>query len=131
LLGIPAVVLSTTAGTTIFATLESVPDLRIRITVGLLSVAAAVLVSLQTFLRYAERAERHKSAAVRYGILRREAEEALAHCSAGEPCPREFFEKVRQRWDAVDQESPTVPPSIYKRTERLVLAPPTTRSPVV
>jgi fatty acid desaturase len=76
--GIPVVILSTIAGTAAFATLESAPALWIKILVGLLSVLAAVLASLQTFLGYSELAERHKAASQRCGALRREIEEVLA-----------------------------------------------------
>src|SRR4051812_10822647 len=55
-LGIPAVVFSTVVGTAVFATLQKEVDLRIKISVGLISVAAAILTALQTFMRFSERA---------------------------------------------------------------------------
>jgi hypothetical protein len=57
-LGIPAVVLSTLVGTSVFATIQTQPQLWLQIAVGLASVAAALLASLQTFLGYSERAEK-------------------------------------------------------------------------
>jgi hypothetical protein len=51
-LGVPVMVTTTIVGTTIFATLSKTPDIRWQITTGLLSIAAAVLASLQTFFRY-------------------------------------------------------------------------------
>ena len=62
-LGIPVVVLSTTVGTTVFATLQKQVRLSVQVTVGAVSVLAAVLAGLQTFLRFSERAERHRSVA--------------------------------------------------------------------
>jgi hypothetical protein len=56
-LGIPVVLLSTIAGTAIFGSLESSPEIWAKIFVGLLSLAAAILASLQTFLRYSELSE--------------------------------------------------------------------------
>src|SRR5262249_46272001 len=70
-LGFTATALSTVVGTTVFATLETSPNVYIKIVVGLLSIAAAVLGSLQTFLNYPELAEKHKIAAVEYGELKR------------------------------------------------------------
>jgi len=49
-LGAGAVSLSAIVGTTIFFTLQESPDLYIRVVAGLLSIVAAVLAALQTFM---------------------------------------------------------------------------------
>jgi hypothetical protein len=77
-LGIPVVVLTTFVGTSVFATLERHVDLSLRILVGVVSVLAAVLASLQTFLRFAERAEKPRAAAESWSSIRREIAEMLA-----------------------------------------------------
>ena len=76
--GVPVVALTTLVGTTVFATLQK-PDvnLGLRIAVGMISVLAAVLASLQTFLRFGERAEKHRVAAERWASIRRE----ITRCS--------------------------------------------------
>ena len=62
-LGLPVIALSTIVGTSVFASLQesTQKDSRLQITIGLLSVAAAVLSGLQTFLGYAERAEKQRA----------------------------------------------------------------------
>ena len=50
----------------------------LRLIVGMTSVTAAVLAALQTFLRYAERAEQHRAAGARYGAVRRKLEAIYA-----------------------------------------------------
>ncbi len=120
-LGIPVVVLTTAAGTTVFATLESSPETWLRILVGLVSVTAAVLASLQTFLGYGERAEQHKTAALKYGVIRREIEETLALHATADTLPDGLLESLRKRWDAVDEESPSLSQSLYDRTAERVL----------
>src|SRR5260370_4888437 len=50
--GIPVVVLTTCVGTTVFATLQKQLDIGVQIGVGAVSVLAAVLAGLQTFLRF-------------------------------------------------------------------------------
>ena len=88
LLGIPVVVLTTLVGTSAFASLSKAhgdsitflgvdPDV-VLLVVGTISVLAAVLSSLQTFLRYATRAEGHRIAALRYETLRRDMATTLA-----------------------------------------------------
>lgn len=112
LLGVPVVVLSAVTGTAVF-TASGDTALLGRVVVGLFSVTAAVLASLQTFLRYSELAQKHKSAAIKYGALRRELEEALAAYSAEAPFPADFMSGIRRRWDSLDEESPVVAKKIY------------------
>jgi len=81
-LGIPAVILSTIVGTSVFATVQKQPEFWLQIAVGLASVAAALLASLQTFLGYSERAEKHRIAGAKYGALGRELEQL---CASDEP----------------------------------------------
>ena len=111
-LGIPAVVLSTLVGTSVFATVQKQPEPWLQIVVGLASVVAALLASLQTFLGYAERAEKHRIAGAKYGALGRELEvmRALPSAPSGE-----VVAEVRKRIDALALESPNNPLAIYKK----------------
>lgn len=118
--GMPVVVLSTVTGTTLFATLEATPETWVKILVGIFSVAAAVLSSLQTFFGYNELAERHRSAARKYGALRRELEEVIAEPSAIDRLPDDFVESVRTRWDTIDADSPTLSQRLYQQVAKSV-----------
>jgi hypothetical protein len=110
-LGIPALALSTLVGTSVFATLQNQPDLWLQISVGLASVAAALLTSLQTFLGYAERAEKHRIAGAKYGALGRELEQLIA----SPPPTVELMSEVRRRLDDLAVESPNNPGLIYRK----------------
>lgn len=109
--GVPVVALTTLVGTTVFATLQK-PDvnLGLRIAVGMISVLAAVLASLQTFLRFGERAEKHRVAAERWASTRREIDALLALttrpnlASLGDPKPS--LDKIRGKMDETSQQSP-------------------------
>jgi hypothetical protein len=109
-LGIPAVVLATLVGTSVFATLSAQPDPWLQITLGLASVTAALLTSLQTFLGYSERAEKHRLAGAKYGALGRELEELLAK---PESLTAEQIKRVRERLDVLAMESPNNPQHLY------------------
>jgi hypothetical protein len=109
-LGIPAVALATVVGTSVFATIEKQPDIWLQIAVGLSSVTAALLTSLQTFLGYSERAEKHRLAGAKYGALGRELETLLASTEAPPP---EQVTRIRERLDVLAVESPNNPQSIY------------------
>ncbi|MCI0410846.1 MAG: SLATT domain-containing protein, partial [Acidobacteria bacterium] len=80
MLGVPVVIFSSIVGTSLFATLAD-PEAGIppafKITVGSISVAAAILSALQTFLRFGERAEKHVVAADWYAAVRRDIDQLL------------------------------------------------------
>jgi hypothetical protein len=119
-LGIPAVVLSTFVGTSVFATVQKQPDFWLQITVGLASVAAALLASLQTFLGYSERAEKHRIAGAKYGALGRELEQLRA---SDVPPSAEAMSQVRKRLDDLAVESPNNPLAIYRKAGSSSLEP--------
>ena len=116
--GVPVVILSTVTGATVFATLESSPDTRIRILVGLISVTAGVLAGLQTFLGHADRADTHRVAAQRYGSVRREIEEVLHTCDDLSMLPEGYLADIRKRWDEIDRDSPSLSQELYERIAR-------------
>jgi hypothetical protein len=115
-LGVPVVVLSTVVGTSLFATLnETSVDSDVRLTIGVVSVAAAVLASLQTFLRFAERAERHVLAADWYSAVRRGADEALALPPVARKPPAEYLPTVRKEMSRIGQQAPEIPAPLWSR----------------
>ena len=110
MLGIPVVVLTTVVGTSVFASLQgsaSVPT-AITIAVGTLSLMAAVLSSLQTFMRYALRSDGHRIAAIRYETLRRDMAEVLAMPREARADPARELDSVRGRLDRYAKESPLI-----------------------
>src|SRR5262245_45593146 len=119
-LGVPAVLLSTLVGTSVFATVQKQPELWLQITVGLASIAAALLTSLQTLLGYSERAEKHRVAGAKYGALGRELEQLRA--SATPPSP-EALSEVRKRLDDLAVESPNNPLPMYRKAGSSSLEP--------
>jgi hypothetical protein len=116
-LGIPVALLSGLVGTSIFATLQAETAIGFRIAVGIISVLAAVLASLQTFLRLSERAEKHRAVAVRYGALRRELETAIAK---GGPYEEKLVDGLREKVDSISSEAPEIPDRVWKKVETLL-----------
>ncbi|MFF6949737.1 DUF4231 domain-containing protein [Streptomyces iakyrus] len=115
-LSVASLAISTVVGTAIFASLSSSPAAGWKIVAGLLSLAAAVLSSLQFFMRYAERADTHHRAARQLGRLRHRVETVLA---AGKP--EEEMESLASEWDDLQEHVPVVPPGIYHRVEKEVM----------
>ena len=109
-LGIPAIVFSTLVGTAVFASLNA-PDLPIwvKLATGTVSILAAVLTSLQTFLGYPEKADRHRVAGAEYGALRRELEMLKTLPPASEQEIRERLHDIKVRMDKIAKDAPEVP----------------------
>jgi peptidoglycan hydrolase CwlO-like protein len=114
-LGIPVVIFSTLVGTSVFATIQSNPNLLIQITLGLLSMVAAVLASLQTFFRYSERAEKHRGVGARYGAIRREIEQVIANPQTEYSNAKETLDSLRTKIDSLADEAPEVSSQTWKR----------------
>lgn len=82
----------------------------------------AVSAALQTFLRYAERAEKHRAAGARYGAVRRRLEAIFA----GDADARDghYLTAIRDELDRLAEDSPNVPPRVFYRTQRTLSAGP-------
>lgn len=107
-LGLAVIGITALTGTSSFLSLATnavAPELRV--VVGLTSMGAAVLASLQTFLRYTERADLHRRAGARYGAVRRRLEAMHVRDVSG----RETAEMtaVRAELDGIAQDAPPVP----------------------
>lgn len=114
-LGLSVVVLSTVAGTWVFAQVGDSGDSRWPIAIGLISVAAAVLASIQTFFRFAERAEKHRTAAANYSNLRRQVEEILALQAHDAPGS---LTALRRNIDHIAEAAPHIPHRIWARRQK-------------
>jgi len=109
--GILATAGSAVAGTTLVSSLATSSDDRWIAFAAILSVLAAVLSALQTFLNYGDLAARHRSAASSYGDLRRRAEELQAF-KRGVDLEGPMGE-LRLAWTKLDQESPSIPQRVH------------------
>jgi len=113
-LGVPTVLLAAIVGTSVFATMQTNPDLLWRIAVGIMSIAAAVLSALQSFCNYNDRAEKHRTAGARYNAIGRELEQLLAQNSDWSS-----LTEIRRRIDALAEESPHIPESVHQEMKKL------------
>jgi hypothetical protein len=115
-LTLPTVIISALLGTSVFANLQYADVALIKISMSILSLATVALTSVQGFLRSAERSERHKTAAVQIGEVRRALEQQLVFTHRDEPT----IATLRKKWDAADRQAPTIPSRIYDRAAALV-----------
>lgn len=127
--GVPTIVLTALAGVVALFTFQRSGMPGVQITIGLLCVLASVLAALHTFLRFAERAEKHRRSAAAYARVRRELE-YLKTFPPGDTTELESrLHKISDYIDALEKESPDVPNSIREKT--LEYLPPSSGSIIV
>lgn len=115
-LGVTVTVLSVIIGTSVFSVLSSNKNPWVLQMVGGVSVLAAVLSGIQTFLNYSQRATDHQTAANKFGKLRRRVDELLQVSTT-----QADLEAIRKDWDELEDKSPTVQQSFQDAARRLVL----------
>lgn len=115
-LGIPTLIVSTIVGTSVFAALSSsqVPSLW----VGVLSMLAAVLAALQTFMDFGGRSDKHRHAAVRYKASIRQFEESIVQQKSGVEPTMDELAAMRTTLDDLEEAAPVVMPNIYRGIEK-------------
>lgn len=86
---------------------------------AVLSLTMIALSALQTFLRYSERSERHRTAAVQLSEVRRELEQLLVFRDQ-HPIDEPAMQALREKWDSIDRQAPTIPTAIYNQIEKQV-----------
>jgi|SRR5579859_4704378 len=112
-LGVPAIVLSTVVGTSVFASLQKDVTFSHRLLLGLLSIGAAVLMTLNTSMAFSERAERHRKAGARYAAIRRHIEEMLASPQQLRNEGVNSLASIRTSMDKLAEESPALPHGLW------------------
>ncbi|HXJ63371.1 MAG TPA: SLATT domain-containing protein [Actinomycetota bacterium] len=112
-IGVPVVVVTALAGSAIVANHSS--DNPLPTWIGLITVTAAVLASLQTFFRFGERAAFSAVAGNRYGRLRRRIEDCLAAPPEG---MAERLEEIRKLEDDAGDQAPPLGERRWLRWQR-------------
>ncbi|HEV8259770.1 MAG TPA: SLATT domain-containing protein [Burkholderiales bacterium] len=113
IVGVPAVVFASIVGTAIFADLAN--DRPRALAVGAVSILAAVLAALQTFLRFSERAAQHATAADWYSAIRRDIEETLHLPVESRGKAKDCLDRARKEMNRVTQDAPELSVRLWKR----------------
>jgi hypothetical protein len=121
-LGIPVTALTALVATSIFGTLSQKETiLWLSILTGGFSVAAVILSSLQTFLRYSEIAQEHRSAAVAYESMRRNFDLFLLkyRSSDNREAALADLQKLSGNLDSISEKAPTVSDAVYDAANKI------------
>ena len=110
-LGAPAAVLSATVGASVLADVTGAW----RVATGVLSLLAAVLIALQTFLRPDDRVREHEAASRSHGAIRRELGQLGAFRGGLRDEVDRRLNSIRASYDRASGSSPNVPDRIWAR----------------
>ena len=111
-LGIPVVIVSSLVGTAVFS------DWGNKWVVGSISILAAVMASLQTFLKFGENASLHGAAADWFAAIRRDIEETLALSPEMRGRPKACLDSIRQEMNKAGQKSPELSEHLWRNKAR-------------
>ena len=112
--GIPVVCFTVFISSSVFSELQKLPDSYVQLIVGFVSVVAAIMAAVQTFLRFPEKAEKHRATAVRYGLLKKEIEKFLVLYPSKNEEAINRIENIKKEWDVIVSESPTVSSKLWR-----------------
>ena len=100
--------------------IEGSPHPYVGLALGTISMAAAALAALQTFLNSSERSSRHLTAATALSSLKKETQENLLLLFGDETEPGDagrvdsYIRYVREKWEQITAEAPLMSARAYK-----------------
>jgi hypothetical protein len=119
--GIPVVVFSTSVASSVFSKAEDAASSKEHVVLGVISVLAAVLAGIQTFLGLSERSEKHRAAGASFADIGYEIEQCLA-CDLERRADAEaVLDSIRTRIGMMIEQAPAVPEHLWERESRLQL----------
>ncbi|MDF7799905.1 RNA pyrophosphohydrolase [Pontiellaceae bacterium B1224] len=117
-LGIPVIAFSVFVSSNMFSELQSdQSSTRVEVGIGLVGVLAAILASIQTFLRFPERAEIHRSMGVKFSLLKKDVDKFLALHAEDNSGVDEGIEEIKSKWDEIVTEAPTVSNKLWSKVK--------------
>ncbi len=114
-LGIPVVISSAVVGTSIFVTdLET----NVRYATGAFSALAAILASLQTFLKFAEAANKSAVAGEWYSAIRRDIDQIMVLPAEFRGNPKKCLDGIRMQMDEAGVKTPELRERLWKKVAK-------------
>jgi hypothetical protein len=108
-IGIPTIIVSSIVGSAVFGTIGTTDMVTLQFAAGVLSIIAAALSAVQTFLGYDSLSEQSKYAASGYSSLLRKLERYIE--TNPDTMDADFMKEFSDEWDKVDNDAPLLPKS--------------------
>jgi hypothetical protein len=117
-LGVTGIVLSGIGGSTLIFSASGEVGRFVQWGVGTATLIGTILASLAAFLRFEDKAEQHRVAAVRGGALRR----LIDQIKRSPPDDlRRAMDEVRVGWDALQTEAPELPEDVFQKYRKMIV----------
>lgn len=121
--GVPGVILATVVSSAIFSSVQKQTiDEGIKILFGCLSALSAIVAGLQTFFKFSEKAEKHRTYGAKAGALRRQLEQYLAMGNIS-TFSEEKFDKIRDEYNQISDDAPAVSDRTWKKAQEVMAQP--------
>lgn len=118
ILGIPVVILSSSAGSAALSQIgEKVGNDKVRLVAGSLGLVAAILAALQTFFRFGETAEKYRAVGIGYERVETRIEEILALPENLRGKVPDLIDDLRTELNALSDASPDIPSHTHPANE--------------
>lgn len=114
MVGIPLIVLTAVTGTEEYRSVAVLHQGFHGVSTEVIGIAVPIIVALQTFLSYSQRAEKFQHAGAQYSSIRRKIEQGAVFDMADDRTSSAFLDKVRPTLDTLAEEAPD-PPLIVRR----------------
>jgi hypothetical protein len=116
--GVPVIAITTIVSGSIFSVIQKDATGEMKYWTMGLSLLAVVLTSLQTFLKFSERAEKHRAAAAEYGVVRRRLE--VLHISSQKSL--DSLNKLGEEISALGSRVPAISNATFNRIKKKIAA---------
>jgi hypothetical protein len=117
-LGIPGIILSGIGGSTLIASASGSVGPAVQWAAGTATLVGTILAALAAFLKFEDKAEKHRIAAVRGGALRRLIDQIRR---APPDDLRRAMDEVRIGWDTLQTEAPELPDDIFNKYRSMIV----------
>lgn len=107
---ITIICLTAAVGIAIFVSLTQNQSTLLKIITGAGSFLAAIIAALHTSLRYLEKAEKHRTAAAKFGALGREIDRISCFPPGNEAQLEKIIKRIEYQWNNISSESPIALP---------------------
>jgi hypothetical protein len=117
LVGIPLILVTAVTGTEEYRSAAALHQDFYRVSPEAIGIAVPIIVALQTFLSYSQRAEKFQHVGAQYSSIRRKIEQGAVFYMSDNSSSAAFLDTVRPALDTLAEEAPDPPLIVRKWTQ--------------
>lgn len=116
-LGVTIIILTSIVSSSFVSEIDVIGPMNINFVYGIASVLSVIFASLQTFYKYNEKAEKHRSSGAKYGSIRRDIEIAIHLINSNLSNEKELAIPIKEKINTISESSPEIPEKIWLRAK--------------